>query len=407
MKALSRTLAAGALLVLTATGLTACNAKSAGSDTSATSGAAAALSIQPLTQIDANGAAVTATAAGTPANPAGDGKATCSNVSIALMAPLTGEGSALGASVKQGAELAIKEHNDANPNCQVTLNNYDDEGDPQKGTQVAPQAIGAQSNVGVVGPVYSGVTKAVGPTFQQANMLLLAVSTNPDLSTNGWGNFFRGMANDSVQGPAVAKWLIAEKKVTSVCVFSDNSDYGIGLAKEVSTALGAAVNTTCSNEQIKTGEKDFSALVSKVKAAAPDAVYYGGYYTEAALIAKQLRTNGVTATFVSDDAANDPQFIKLAGADAKGALLSCPCGPASTDFATKYKAAYNVDPAVYAVEGYDYATIILSGIDKGITERTQMVEYVRAYDGQGVGRHYKWDATGELTDASIWTYEVK
>ena len=119
------------------------------------------------------------------------------------------------------------------------------------------------------------------------------------MTTNGWTNFFRGLANDAVQGPAVAKYLADTLGYKKVCVIQDNSDYGVGLAKDVTEALGAAADSTCAGK-VKTGDKDFSATVSAGQgASSPDAVFYAGYYAEAAPFVQQLRDAGVTATFVS------------------------------------------------------------------------------------------------------------
>ena len=104
---------------------------------------------------------------------------------------------------------------------------------------------------------------------------------------------------------------------------------------------------------------------------------------------------------------NDPQFVKQAGSAAKDAYLSCPCGPAPDSFEKAYTAEYNTGSGVYSVEAYDLATIMLKGIDSGVADRAGMVNFVKTYAGQGLARHYKWTATGELANALIWIYQVK
>jgi branched-chain amino acid transport system substrate-binding protein len=111
---------------------------------------------------------------------------------------------------------------------------------------------------------------------------------------------------------------------------------------------------------------------------------------------------------MSADGTNDPQFVSQGGAATKDALLSCPCGPAPAEFAATYgEVNGGAVPGVYSVEGYDLTTIMLSGIDSGITSRADLVNYVKNYDGQGLARTYKWDATGELTASLIWIYKVQ
>lgn len=381
-----------------------------GETSAATGGEASGSGIQPLVQIDIDGAEVPAGGGGEAADPAGTGDATCADTTtIAMAGALTGPNAALGLNIVYGAELAVKEHNDANPDCQVKLKRFDTEGDPQKATQVAPQIVSDTNVIGLLGPAFSGETNATGPVFSQAPLLSLTASaTNPDLTKQGWTNFFRGLANDAVQGPSVAKYLTGTKGFKNVCVIEDNSDYGIGLAKEIKAGLGDAANADCGAD-VKTGDKDFSAVVSTIQGVSDaDAIFYAGYYAEAAPFIQQLRDGGVTLPFVSADGTNDPQFVSQAGAAATGALLSCPCGPAPAEFADAYKTVSGgAQPGVYSVEGYDLATIMLAGIDSGVTDRQGLIDYVKGYEGDGLARSYSWDETGELSSALIWIYEVK
>lgn len=341
-------------------------------------------------------------------NPAGDGKAVCSPLSIAMAGALTGPDAALGKNIQFGAQLAINKHNEANPGCQVQLKTFDTEGDAQKATQVAPQILEDAFTVGLIGPAFSGETEATGDIFNQAGLVAATASaTRVTLSEKGWKTFFRGLGNDGAQGEAVANYLTNTLGYKKICVIDDSTPYGLGLADVVRKTLGPAAEQSC-NGQVKKGDKDFSATVTNVKSASPDAVFYGGYYAEAAPLVQQLRDGGVTATFVSADGTNDPQFVTQAGEASKGAILSCPCSPSPADFAEQYKKVSNgVAPGVYSTEGYDLATIMLKGIDSGKVTRPALLDYVKNYDGQGVARKYKWTDTGELTDSLIWIYKVQ
>ncbi len=304
-------------------------------------------------------------------------------------------------------KVALAAHNKANPGCQVTIKQFDTEGDPQKATQVAPTVVADTSVIGMVGPAFSGETKATGSIFSQAGLLSVTASaTNTLLTTHGWTNFFRGLANDGVQGPAVAKYLVTTAGFKKVCVVQDDSDYGVGLAKSVNEGLGSAADANCAGK-VKTGDKDFSAVANQIKTEKPDAIFYAGYYAEASPFVSQLRSAGVTATFVSGDGTNDPQFVKQAGSASKGAILSCPCGPAPAQFASTYQSENGAAPGVYSVEGYDLTTIILTGIDSGIKDRAGLINFVKNYSGDGLARHYKWNDKGELASALIWMYKVQ
>jgi branched-chain amino acid transport system substrate-binding protein len=397
-------------------GTTAATSAAAGStgatEGSATSGSEAPsgeLSIQPLKQITPEGKDVEASAGVEAVDPAGDGSAKCeAGTIIAMAGALTGPNAALGINILNGAQLAVDQFNEANADCQIELKQFDTEGDPQKATQVAPQIVSDTKVIALLGPAFSGETKATGPIFNQAGLVSVTASaTNPGLTQNGWTNFFRGLGNDNSQGGATANYLTGERAFTKVCVVEDNTEYGIGLAQVVKDTLGDKNDDSC-GVKVKTGDKDFSAGIELIKTAAPEAVYYAGYYAEAAPFISALRDAGVEAQFVSGDGVNDPQFVDQAGAASAGAILTCPCGPAPEEFAADYQTAFNIAPGVYSVDAYDLATIMLTGIASGdVTDRASMIEFFKNYDGDGLAKHYKWDDKGELAVANPWLYEVK
>lgn len=366
------------------------------------------LKIVEQVQVDEAGAEVKATEGATPADPAGDGKATCPPLSIAMAGALTGPDAALGINIRNGVKLAVDKHNKANPGCQVQLKEFDTEGDPQKATGIAPQIVDDQYTVGLVGPAFSGETKATGTVFDQAGLVSVTASaTNPDLSKNGWKTFFRGLANDAVQGPSVANYLKDTLKFDKICVVDDSTDYGVGLAETVRETLGPVADSGC-NIQVKKGDKDFSAAVTQIKGIAPKAVFYSGYYSEAAPFVQQLKDGGFEGTFVSADGTKDNEFVKQAGESSKDAILSCPCGPASPEFTEEYKAnSDGAEPGTYSTEGYDLGTILVKGIDSGAITRQALLDYVRNYNGQGVARNYQWTPEGELTSSLVWIYKVQ
>ena len=365
------------------------------------------LKIVEQVQIDENGGEVKAAEGAAPADPAGDGKATCPPVSIAMAGALNGPDAALGINIKNGVQLAIDKHNAANPGCQVQLKPFDTEGDPQKATAIAPQIVDDQYTIGLVGPAFSGETKATGTVFDQAGLVATTASaTNPTLSENGWKTFFRGLANDAVQGPSVANYMKNTLGYKKMCVVDDSTDYGLGLASAVRETLGPVADSAC-NISVKKGDKDFSAAVTQVKGASPDAVFYSGYYSEAAPFAQQLKDGGFEGVFVSADGTKDPEFVKQGGEATKGAILSCPCGPATGAFADEYSKKFNTDPGTYSTEGYDLGTIMLKGIDSGAITRPALLDFVKNYNGQGVARKYQWTPTGELTTNLIWIFKVQ
>jgi len=395
-------------------GMAGCSQKAPSSDSSKSSTSAGETTAPPTdlkivaqVQIDQNGAEVKSDATVAPVDPAGDGTATCAPVKIAMAGALNGPDAALGINIKNGVQLALDKHNAANPGCQIELKAFDTEGDPQKATAIAPQIVDDASIIGLVGPAFSGETKATGGVFDQAGLVAATASaTNVTLSEQGWKTFLRGLANDGVQGPSVANYLknaLGDKKI---CVVDDSTDYGTGLAKAVRDTLGPVADEAC-NISVKKGDKDFSAAVTQVKGQSPDSVFYSGYYAEAAPFVQQLRDAGFTGKFVSADGTKDEEFVKQAGESSKDALLSCPCGPASPEFTAEYSAKFNQAPGTYSTEGYDLGTIMAKGIDSGAVTREALLAFAKAYDGQGVARKYQWTDTGELTTTLIWIYKVQ
>ena len=329
-------------------GIAACNQSKPEAESSQTP-----LKIVEQVQIDENGGEVKTAEGAAPADPAGDGKATCPPVSIAMAGALNGPDAALGINIKNGVQLAIDKHNAANPGCQVQLKPFDTEGDPQKATAIAPQIVDDQYTIGLVGPAFSGETKATGTVFDQAGLVATTASaTNPTLSENGWKTFFRGLANDAVQGPAVANYMKNTLGYKKVCVVDDSTDYGLGLASAVRETLGPVADSAC-NISVKKGDKDFSAAVTQVKGASPDAVFYSGYYSEAAPFVQQLKDGGFDgARSSAPTAPRIPSSSSRPVKRSKGAILSCPCGPATGAFADEYTKKFNTDPGTYSTEGY-------------------------------------------------------
>jgi branched-chain amino acid transport system substrate-binding protein len=354
--------------------------------------------LKPLTSID------------TPPNavlPKGDGNAKCdAGTTLAYIGAETGPNAQLGINIYDGVQLAITQHNSANPGCQVQFTKFDTEGDPTKATGPVTQAVNTSAIIGAIGLPFSGESKATGGIFEDKGLVHITPSaTNPDLTKNGWTTFFRALGNDSVQGPAAAKFLTGTLKAKKVYLVQDDSDYGIGLAGTTTAGLGKALVGT---DKVITGQKDFSATVSKILNSKADAVYYSGYYAEGAPFDQQLVSKGYKGAFIGPDGVKDDQFIKLAGNASSNAYFTCPCIPGELipTFESAYKSAFNAEPGTYSIEGYDSATILLAGIDKGNTTRPKLLSWVKGYDADGLSKHYKWNSVGELATPAVYGYEV-
>ncbi|MFM6848698.1 MAG: branched-chain amino acid ABC transporter substrate-binding protein, partial [Terrabacter sp.] len=215
------------------------------------------------------------------------GAAACQNFKIGMFGALTGPNANLGIYIQNGVNLALDDYNKKHADCKVTLENYDSQGDPTQAPALAKKAIDDKKVVGIVGPAFSGESKAADPAFNEAGLVTITPSaTNPKLAENGWKTFFRALGNDATQGPAAAKYIKDTLKSTKTFVIDDASEYGKGLADIVRTSLGAQV---VGNDTIQVKQTDFSASVTKVTSSGADALFFGGYSPEAAPMIKQLR----------------------------------------------------------------------------------------------------------------------
>jgi branched-chain amino acid transport system substrate-binding protein len=333
---------------------------------------------------------------------------TCEGVSIAFFGALSGDAGNLGKNIRAGADLAVSEFNTANPDCQVGLVDFDSQGDPAQAPALAQKAIDDAGILGIVGPAFSGESKAANPLFDAAGLAIITPSaTNADLNDNNWKVFHRALAGDDKQGPAIATYIQKTLAAAKVGIIDDASEYGKGLADIVKTTLGDAV---VASDSIDPKAADFSAAVSKMKEAAPDAIFYGGYYAEAGKLAKQLRDAGVTATLVFGDGVKDNGFIEAAGPAADGSIITCTCadGASNAEFAAAYTAKFPGEtPQTYGAEAYDAAKAFLAAIAAGKTDRAGVLEFLGTYDAAGVTKQIKWDETGEVAGNAVYAYKVE
>jgi branched-chain amino acid transport system substrate-binding protein len=237
---------------------------------------------------------------------------------------MTGGSAAFGAQLKNGVEQAVEDINAAGgilgQKIQVFVG--DDRADPKEGVSVANKFVGDGVKF-VVGHFNSGVTMPASEVYQENGILeITPAATNPKVTERNMWNIFRTCGRDDQQGP-VAGGIIADKfKGKRVAVVHDKTTYGFGLAEETRKAMNAKGVKEVLFEGVNVGDKDYSALVSKIKAANADLVYWGGLHDTGGLILRQLRAQGVKATFMGADGITDDEFAVIAGPGAEGTLMT-------------------------------------------------------------------------------------
>src|ERR1700746_896935 len=258
----------------------------------------------------------------------GIGAANDKNIPIAVVGPITGSNAALGEQMKRGAEMAVADINAKGGvlGKKLDLIIADDACDPKQAVAAANDVVGKKV-VFVAGHYCSSASIPASAVYNEAGVLQMPpASTNPaltdDAAKKGWNNVFRSCGRDDVQGGIAGKYLAEHFKGKRVAIIHDKTAYGKGIADETKKAMNAAGLNEAMYEAITQGDKDFSALISKMKQANIDAIYFGGYQTEAGLIVRQARDQGLKAQFIGADALVTEEFWKITGSAGDGTLMT-------------------------------------------------------------------------------------
>jgi branched-chain amino acid transport system substrate-binding protein len=347
---------------------------------------------------------------------------------IAYEGPLSGGNAQLGLNMKFAVQLAINQANAGSTFGKLPFKlkfaSQDDQGSQSQSPTAAQALINDSKVVAVVGPAFSGATKAAEPFFSQANLATVSPSaTDPALATQNWKNFFRVVADDNAQGPADAAYLVkklGDKKIYSV---DDASAYAAGLVgtfDSAATTDGATIthNTAPGTTQCQAGTgnvQQYGALAQQIKSASPAAVFYAGYYCDFALLAKAVRGAGYTGQLASDDGSLDAHYVAQAGATvAEGTLASCACGDitkvsAGASFVTAFKSLAGFAVGTYSAEAYDATNTIISvmkGLGSGVT-RAAIVNALSSVNYKGITKTVQFQPNGNISGTAVYEYQVK
>jgi len=286
--------------------------------------------------------------------------AASAQIKVGVAGPLTGPNAAFGAQLKNGAEMAAADINaKGGINGQkIELVFGDDVSDPKQGVSVANKMVGDGVKF-VLGHFNSGVTMPASEVYAENGVFMISPSaTNPKITERGLWNVFRTCGRDDQQGEVAGKYLAANAKGKKIALVHDKTTYGKGLADETKKTMNGLGLTEVLYEGINVGEKDFSALVSKIKAAGADFVYWGGLHTEGGLIARQMRDQGVNAVMMSGDGITTDEFAAIGGPAVEGTLMTFSADPQKRPEAAevvKKFLAKNFKPEAYTL--YTYAAL--------------------------------------------------
>jgi branched-chain amino acid transport system substrate-binding protein len=243
---------------------------------------------------------------------------------VGVGGPMTGSDAAFGAQLKNGVEQAVADVNAAGGimGQQIELVSGDDAADPRQGVNVANDFVGEGVHF-VVGHFNSGVTMPASEVYVENGVLMITPgSTNPQVTDRGLWDVFRICGRDDQQGGVAGGYIAQNLKDKKVAIVHDKTTYGKGLADETRKAMNAQGVKEVLYEGVSAGEKDFAALVSKVKNSGADVFYWGGVHTAGGLILRQMRDQGVGAVFMSGDGIASDEFAAIAGPGAEGTLMT-------------------------------------------------------------------------------------
>jgi branched-chain amino acid transport system substrate-binding protein len=315
---------------------------------------------------------------------AGCGDSGPAKLKIGVAGPMTGPDAAFGAQLKNGAEQAIADINAAGGimGQQVELLIGDDAGDPRQGVSVANDFLGEGVHF-VVGHFNSGVSMPASEVYVENGILMITpASTNPAITDRGLWNVFRTCGRDDQQGAVAGAYIANQLKGKKVAVAHDKTTYGKGLADETKKAMSKLGVQEVLYEGVSAGEKDFSALVSKVKNVDAEVFYWGGVHTAGGLILRQMRDQGVDAVFMSGDGIASDEFAAIAGPGAEGTLMTFGPDPQKRPEAKEIIAKFEArgyKPEAYTLYAYASVQILKQAIEatQSLDPKT-VAEYMRS-----------------------------
>jgi branched-chain amino acid transport system substrate-binding protein len=280
---------------------------------------------------------------------------------VAVVGPITGQYASFGAQMKNGGEMAVADINAAGGvlGKKLDLSIGDDACDPKQAVAVANQMTGSGVKL-VAGHYCSGSSIPASKVYAESDMVQISpASTNPTFTDERAGpNIYRVCGRDDQQGGVAGKYLASHFADKNIAFIDDKTAYGKGLAEETKKAMGTAGKQAAMEESITAGEKDYSALVSKLKQANIDVIYFGGYHTEAGLIIRQMRDQGMNTILMGGDALITQEFWSITGDAGEGTLMTFSPdprkNPAAAETVKRFKDK-GIEPEGYVL--YTYAAL--------------------------------------------------
>ncbi len=336
----------------------------------------------------------------------GGSSSSATNVQVVIGAsgPLTGSVAAYGVGEMNGFQIALDEQNAQGGllGHPVKMDSQDSKGDPAIAAQVAQKFVD-EKVAGAVGDVLSTASLSMGPVYNRNNIpWVIASSSNPTITSHGWNNTFRSIFRDDQQGGFAGDYAYKTLQVKTAVIINDESAYAQGSGAAFQKSFTTDGGKVLSVEQITSGGKDYTSVLNKVKAENPDLIHYTGFYTEGAILVKEVRQLNIKAKLFWGAGTVDPTFNTIAGTAAQGVLVvGSPTPeqlPSAQPFVTEYKAKYGFVPGEFDAFAYDAMKAMLLAVKAaGSTDHAAIISALRRIDFPGATGEVKFDSRGDRT----------
>lgn len=335
------------------------------------------------------------------------------DIRIATAGPMTGQYASFGEQMRRGAEMAIRDINAAGGvmGKKLVLEIGDDACDPKQAVAVA-NAMAAKGVVFMAGHFCSGSSIPASEVYAEEGILQISpASTNPKLTERNLPNVFRVCGRDDQQGMVAGQFLNKMFGAKNIAIIHDKTAYGKGLADETRKTLNGMGKKERLYEAYTAGEKDYSALVSKLKQSAIDVLYVGGYHTEAGLIVRQMRQQGMKTVLVSGDALVTDEYWSITGNAGEGTLMTFSPDPAKDPKNAKLVQAFKstgYNPEGYTLYTYGAIQAWAQAVTKaGSTATPKVISALRGGQFDTVLGRIGFDKKGDVSAPGYVFYEWK
>lgn len=334
-------------------------------------------------------------------------------IKIGVAGPLSGPYAAFGEQLWRGALQAAVDLNQEGgiSGQQIELIKADDACEPKQALNVANRIVDRDQVKAVIGHFCSSSTIPASEVYDEANVLMITpASTNPEVTDRGLATVLRTCGRDDQQGYVAANFIHNTLKARKVAVVHDKDTYGKGIADAMKTHLEELGQTTVLYEGLTRGEKDFNALITKIKEVDADALYFGGLHTEAGPLVRQLREQGSTIPFISGDGVVSEDFITSAGGPqmVKGVYMTFGADPRQIPSGKKIVEKFRekgYEPEGYTLYSYATLQIIAKAIEEAnTTEGDKLSSWLIANPVETIMGQKSWNDQGDLRESDYVMY---